>query len=245
MDLFSGNPEQMPFAMPRSPGFDAVWAEDRRGYNITVPNGAMFYSECFFEKKVSDRCVEYFQENDSYDWKNVRWRDVEDISKICFKNINWKQDNIRLYGKTVPLPRLTAWYGDEGRNYTYSGITSKPNPWNEGLLYIRRLVEQDCGAQFNSLLLNWYRDGADHLSWHSDDERELGRNPVIASANFGAERDFVIRRKDDKSQKVVFPLRHGTLLLMSGALQHHWEHAVPKRTKISGSRFNLTFRHVA
>jgi alkylated DNA repair dioxygenase AlkB len=93
-------------------------------------------------------------------------------------------------------------------------------------------------------LLNWYRDGEDYLNWHSDDERALGENPTIASANFGETRDFVLRRKDDKAQKLVIPLKHGTLLVMSGSLQHFWEHAVPKRKKVSGSRFNLTFRNV-
>jgi alkylated DNA repair dioxygenase AlkB len=97
---------------------------------------------------------------------------------------------------------------------------------------------------FNSVLLNWYRDGEDHLSWHSDDEKELGKNPIIASANFGESRDFVVRLKSDHSQKITFPLKHGTLLIMKGELQHYWEHAVPKRKNVQRSRFNMTFRRI-
>lgn len=246
MDLFSGTNDQVrtPFAIPTLRGYSSNWSADRGGYEIAVPNGALFYSEAFFEEKISNRCVEYFQENDRVDWNKARWRDSSDISEVHFKNIKWKQDSIRLYGKNIPLPRLTAWYGDPGSEYTYSGITSKPNVWNQGLLYVKQLIEHRCDIEFNSVLLNWYRDGGDHLNWHSDDEKELGRNPVIASANFGAERDFILRRKDDKSQKIVIPLRHGTLLLMSGELQHYWEHSVPKRAKVVASRFNLTFRRI-
>ena len=150
-----------------------------------------------------------------------------------------------MFGKDIPLPRLTSWYGDEGREYTYSGISSKPNAWNRGLLHVKNQIEQSFDAHFNSVLLNWYRDGEDYLNWHSDDEKELGINPTIASANFGQTRDFVIRRKDDKTQKMVIPLKHGTLLIMAGELQHYWEHSVPKRKKVKESRFNLTFRQIS
>src|SRR5690606_15717201 len=135
-----------------------------------------------------------------------------------------------------PLPRLTAWYGDSGKSYTYSGIKSEPNEWNKGLLYLKQQIERVAGVEFNSVLLNWYRDGEDYLSWHADDEKELGLNPVIASVNFGETRDFFLRRNVDKSQKITIPLRHGTLLVMSGELQHHWQHSVPKRKRVDGSR---------
>ena len=168
----------------------------------------------------------------------------EQLAAIRFTNIAWKQDNINMYGKTVPLPRLTAWYGDSGKSYTYSGIKSEPNEWNKGLLYLKHQIERVAGVEFNSVLLNWYRDGEDYLSWHADDEKELGLNPVIASVNFGETRDFFLRRNVDKSQRISIPLKHGTLLIMSGALQHHWQHSVPKRKRVDGSRFNLTFRKI-
>ena len=91
------------------------------------------------------------------------------------------------------------------------------------------------------MLLNWYRNGEDHLHWHADDEAELGHNPCIASLNFGEARDFLLKRRDD-GNKLCIPLSHGSLLVMRGGLQHHWLHAVPKRKRVQGSRFNLTFR---
>lgn len=245
MDLFdNSNEPPLPFLLPERKGYQFYWSEELRGYHIAVPNGCIFYSENFFTKKVSDRLVEYFQENSNFDWRGVKWKDITDIESINFCNMKWKQDSINFYGKKISLPRLTSWYGDDGSDYTYSGITSKPNYWNDGLLYIKLEIEKLFGVEFNSVLLNWYRDGEDYLNWHSDDEKELGKNPTIASANFGETRDFSVRRKDDKEQKLVIPLKHGTLLIMSGEFQHFWEHAVPKRKMVSASRFNLTFRNI-
>lgn len=236
----------LPFKMPSGSEYSIQWIEDLQGYRILVPNGELIYVEQFFDKKISDRSVEYFQENGTIDWRRAGWKDLtpEELSSIRFTNINWKQDSIKLYGKAIPLPRLTTWYGDSGKSYTYSGITSKPNEWNKGLLYLKQKVEHCAEVEFNSVLLNWYRDGEDYLNWHADDERGLGVNPVIASANFGETRDFLVRRNDDKTKKLVLPLKHGTLLIMRGELQHFWQHSIPKRKKVGGSRFNLTFRRI-
>jgi alkylated DNA repair dioxygenase AlkB len=246
-DLFDRtDAAQLPFLLPQEAGYQAQPNPAWSGFNITLPHGEVFYAEQFFERHVSDRTLEYLQENDTADWRTVDWRNVEAnaVEQIRFRNIKWKQDWISLYGKRLPLPRLTSWYGDSGRAYTYSGIKSEPNPWNEGLLYLKNRIERCAGVAFNSVLLNWYRDGEDHLNWHADDEKELGRNPIIASANFGASRDFVVRRKSDHAQKITFPLKHGTLLIMRGEMQHHWDHAVPKRKNVKLSRFNLTFRRI-
>ncbi|MHA3892201.1 alpha-ketoglutarate-dependent dioxygenase AlkB family protein [Acinetobacter sp. GXMZU3951] len=232
------------FALPEVDGCSSQWDESRQGFIIQIPNGALFYAPQFFPQKIGDRSVEYFLENDTYDLKQVDWSaiQVEDFKKIQFKNIFWKQDYIHLYGKKIPLPRLTSWYGDEGKAYKYSGILSQPNPWNKGLLYIKEQIERVAGTQFNSVLMNWYRTGEDYLNWHTDDEPELGKNPTIASVNFGETRDFQVRHKDDHQLKFTVPLQHGSLLIMSGEMQHFWEHAVPKRKKVLSSRFNLTFR---
>lgn len=246
-DLFSSSSgPTLPFELPRQDGYVATWDASRNGHHVKVPNGELFFSKHFFNQKVSDRVVEYFQENETVDWRAARFKELEpdQFDQIKFTNINWKQDFIKLYGKTIPLPRLTSWYGDSGKSYSYSGITAQPNDWNEGLLYIKRLVEAAAEVAFNSVLLNWYRDGTDHLSWHSDDEKELGRCPIIASANFGASRDFVVRRKGDEGARISIPLSHGSLLIMRGELQHFWEHSVPKRARVSQSRFNLTFRRI-
>ncbi|MDC4318744.1 alpha-ketoglutarate-dependent dioxygenase AlkB, partial [Acinetobacter baumannii] len=141
-------------------------------------------------------------------------------------------------------PRLTSWYGDSGKSYSYSGIKSEPNPWNKGLLYLKTEIEKIAKEQFNSVLLNWYRNGDDYMNWHADDEKELGKNPIIASVNFGETRDFVLKNNQDENIKIKIPLNHGTLLIMKGALQHFWQHSVPKRANIKKSRFNLTFRTI-
>lgn len=247
MELFSNNNlHNLPFEIPKDEGYSVIWDDKLNGFFIKIPHGELFYSENFFSKKISDRAVEYFLENtntnslDKVDWRNIL---DKDFSKINFKNIKWKHDSIKLYGKTIPLPRYTSWYGDRGRDYTYSGIKSEPNEWNKGLLYFKEKVEEVACTKFNSVLMNWYRDGEDYLNWHADDEEELGKNPTIASVNFGATRDFLIR-KNDKSQKISISLSHGTLLIMKGELQHFWQHSVPKRAKINESRFNLTFRTI-
>ena len=236
----------LPFVLPQTEAVQAQWQPALQGHRILLPDGEIFYGERFFDRKTSDRCLAYFQENDAVDWQSLRWKErlAAGLDGIEFHHIRWKQDHIRFYGRTIPLPRLTAFYGDGSRDYEYSGIRSQAHAWNPGLLNLKERIEAAFGARFNSVLLNWSRGGADSMSWHSDDERELGRNPCIASVTFGETRDFFLRHKRDRSLKLVFPLKHGSLLLMSGALQHHWEHSVPKRSRCDGSRFNLTFRFI-
>lgn len=243
MDLFKS---ELPFEIPSGEEYSVHSLNDNAGYRIIVPNGELVYIEQFFSRKVSDRSVEYFQENDSLDWRTAKWKELtaEKLAQIRFTNIFWKQDSINLYGKTMPLPRLTAWYGDSGKSYSYAGIKSEPNVWNKGLLYLKHEAERHASIEFNSVLLNWYRDGEDYLNWHADDEKELGKNPEIGSVNFGETRDFLLRRNSDTSQKIALPLKHGTLLIMRGELQHFWQHSVPKRKRVHGSRFNLTFRRI-
>jgi alkylated DNA repair dioxygenase AlkB len=162
--------------------------------------------------------------------------------KELYNNTTWNQEKIKLYGKLVDLPRFTAWYGDEGRLYRYSGITVTPNPWMPALVKIKQKIEVVSGAIFNSVLLNLYRDERDSVSWHSDDEPELGRDPVIGSVSFGATRSFQFKHKRDKALRGKIDLPHGSYLLMRGPTQHYWLHQVPKATKPRGPRINLTFR---
>jgi alkylated DNA repair dioxygenase AlkB len=246
MDLFNQTALCPPFEIPDHIDHSLQWIEDLGGYRIDLPDGELIYIERFFDPKVSDRCLAYFLDNDRLDWRTTNWKQVsaEQLAQIRFNHINWKQESIRLYGKTIPLPRLTAWYGDPGKNYTYSGIQCCPDEWNKGLLHLKQKIEECAESSFNSALLNWYRNGEDHLHWHADDEAELGVNPVIASANFGDTRDFLLRRNDDHAKRLKIPLKHGTLLIMRGELQHHWQHSVPKRKKVNGSRFNITFRRI-
>lgn len=161
-------------------------------------------------------------------------------------NTQWGQGRIKLYGKLYPEPRLTAWHGDDGMIYSYSGLTLHPLPWTETLLEIKARVEAAAGVEFNSVLLNLYRDGRDSNGWHQDNEPELGRNPVIASVSFGATRRFQMRHKLRKDlPRLDVDLDHGSLLLMSGETQHFWQHQISKTSKPVGQRINLTFRVIA
>lgn len=249
MDLFADISLDLPFALPDAPGYAVrpfTCHNGANGFELDLPGGQLLYVPRFFSPRLSDRVLEYFQENDTVDWRQARWSEIppEDFARIVFKHMAWKQDSIQMYGRTSLLPRLTSWYGDPGRSYTYSGITSHPHPWNAGLAHLRDQLQVLAGTSFNSVLLNWYRSGNDHLAWHADDEPSLGPMPVIASANFGCTRDFVLRRNTAHAEKLVVPLSHGSVLVMRGELQRHWQHAVPKRLKVAGSRFNLTFRQI-
>lgn len=243
-DLFTDlQQKDLPFFLPSSPGYSSSWNENYQGFDIAIPNGELFYAESFFDQKVSDRSLEYFLENDTNDWRATDWRALEreQLSEVTFKNIEWQHDKLMMYGKETYLPRYSAWYGDSDKPYTYSGLTLHPKPWNKGLLTIKDKINGVANVQFNSVLMNWYRDGNDYMGWHADDEKSLGLNPVIGSVNFGEARDFVLRRRDN-AEKLVIPVKHGTLLVMKGELQHFWEHSVPKRTKRNHDRINLTFR---
>ncbi len=171
--------------------------------------------------------------------------DLEE-SKLLYQNlsekIKWQQDFIKIYGKTIPLPRLTAWYGEIDKNYSYSGIFMKPNKWNSDLLLIKEKIEIISKVNFNGLLLNFYRNGADSMGWHADNEPELGINPVIASVSFGETRTFQFKHKENSTLKSQIDLENGSLLLMQGTTQHKWLHQIPKTTKLLKPRINLTFR---
>lgn len=158
--------------------------------------------------------------------------------------VEWSQHHVRIAGRRVPCPRLSAWYGIDGAQYAYSGHTYVPLPFSPLLDEIRREVELAAGHPFNSALLNAYRDGADSMGWHSDDEPELGPQPVIASVSLGATRRFRLRHRRQKLDPVALDLEHGSLLVMDGDTQAHWCHAVPKTRRSVGLRVNLTFRRI-
>lgn len=175
---------------------------------------------------------EFFQPNES-----------DQFLRTLLDQTNWRQEKIRMFGRQIDLPRLTAWYGDEGKAYTYSGISMLPDPWTQNLLSIKRRVDGAANVQFNSVLLSLYRSGQDSLSWHQDDEPELGENPVIASVSFGDTRSFQFRHKYRKELSTVsVDLTHGSLLIMKSTTQKFWVHQVPKTARRVGPRINLTFR---
>jgi alkylated DNA repair dioxygenase AlkB len=170
------------------------------------------------------------------------------LQERLIQTVPWRQDPIKIFGKSMMQPRLTCWMGDPGAIYKYSSLTLDPEPWTSEVARIKESLESALGVIFNSVLLNYYRDGNDSMGWHRDNEKELGKEPVIASVTFGAERRFLLRRHKTKDDQISLKLGHGSVLVMSGALQEFWEHSVPKTGKLSaeqiGPRINLTFRRV-
>ncbi len=192
----------------------------------------------------SELSVESFTDSDVCYIPNYLLEDEADhLFSQLHKGTDWRQEKIKLFGKTHSVPRLSSWVADEGIEYTYSNITMKPEPWSCELSILREKLQSEFHTSFNSVLLNYYRHGQDSNGWHSDDEPELGQNPVIASISLGAARDFKFRHKLNKEKQVSIRLEHGSLLMMSGRTQSLWQHQIPKRAN-AGKRINLTFRKI-
>ena len=188
--------------------------------------------------KADNLSVEYIENFFDFDQSQL-------YMKHLTNDIKWKREKIRMWGREIVTKKRIAWYADEGKSYTYSGSTFHPDQWNELLLEIKKYVEQYMNFQFNSVLLNEYPNGKVGMGWHSDDERELGIDPIIASLSFGANRDFIFKHKTDKNvDNIKIHLKSGSLLLMLGSTQHHWKHSLPKRLKVREPRINLTFRKI-
>lgn len=167
-----------------------------------------------------------------------------DMLERLKEEVVWKQDSIGTPGGVKPLPRLTAWQGEPGAVYIYSGIRNEPLPWSTTVLVLKNLAEEVTRAHFNSVLLNRYRSGNDSMGWHADRERELGPTPVIASVSLGAARRFDLRHNGTGTIR-TFELTSGSLLVMRGSTQAQWRHRVPKAPAVQGERINLTFRWVS
>ena len=190
------------------------------------------------------KCLELPDSEIYFDAQYISKPKAEDFFKKLLQSVPWRSEKITVFGKTYDQPRLTAWYGEEGKSYSYSGIKMQPLEFTPTLMELKTQVEGFSGQQFNSCLANLYRDGQDSNGWHADDEKELGSNPVIASISLGESRFFHLRKKSDHSYKEKLLLSSGSLLLMMGATQHHWQHQVPKTKRKIGSRINLTFRYI-
>jgi alkylated DNA repair dioxygenase AlkB len=195
-----------------------LFPEDR--FAVNEHGGEWWYLPHFFDEPESDR-----------------------LFRNLHAQLAWKEEPIRLFGKWMMQPRLTALYGD--KKYTYSGREMHPLPWTSDLVYIKEKVEQHTGSRFNAVLCNLYRNGADSMGWHSDDEKELGPNPVIASLSLGAVRKFKLKHKYNTGIPLhKMALGNGSLLTMKGTTQHHWKHEIPKEPGITAPRINLTFRYI-
>jgi len=179
-------------------------------------------------------------------WFDENFLELKEASTFFDKlsiETDWIQPQIRMFGKWVDQPRLIAWQSSEGLSYSYSGITLTASPYSDLVEGIARKIEFKTGLTFNSVLINYYRDGKDSMGWHADNEPELGENPMIASLSLGSARDFVLKHNQRSDLKKVFSLNSGSLLLMGKGIQKNWKHALPKRAH-AGPRINLTFRRI-
>lgn len=169
--------------------------------------------------------------------------EAERYFETLLNTLSWKQDEVIIFGKRHLTRRKTAWHGDKAFLYTYSKTTKEANPWTPELLELRDLVQKKTGTSFNSCLLNLYHSGEEGMSWHADNEKELGAHPAIASLSLGAERKFSLKHRETKTT-VSVNLENGSLLLMKDATQENWLHSLPKTKKVLEPRINLTFRNI-
>ncbi|ETC89830.1 DNA repair system specific for alkylated DNA [Xanthomonas hortorum pv. carotae str. M081] len=176
-------------------------------------------------------------------WLQAAQADV--LMQALLQDVRWEVHRIRMFGRMVDSPRLSSWIGDAEASYRYSGTRFAPQPWLEALQPVRTRLQDETGHPFNSVLVNRYRSGNDAMGWHSDDEPELGAQPLIASLSLGATRRFAFKHRDDAALKQTLELGHGDLLLMGGDTQRHYKHALPRTVKPVGERINLTFRQIA
>lgn len=195
----------------------------------------MLFSDHKIQLHLKDADISYFPSFLNKETSDFYFQDL-------LQNISWKQDEITIFGKTHLQPRLTALYAENSKPYSYSGITMHPKPFIKSLNEIRKKVELEIKTKFTSCLCNLYRNGSDSNGWHSDNEKSLGPNPIIASVSLGAERNFQLKHKTEKRLKQNLVLNHGSLLIMQGKTQEYWLHQIPKTKKEIGKRINLTFR---
>lgn len=196
------------------------FVEPPKHENLLVRDGEMYYFDQFLSKEDSQF---YF--------------------KHIAQNTSWESDQIQLFGKEYVTKRKTAFYGDSGLTYTYSRKEKVALPWSNTLQSLKNQLEKVSGFQFNSCLLNLYHKGDEGMSWHSDNEKELGKAPVIASISLGETRKFSWKHKTIKDRYDLY-LEEGSLLIMQGAMQEHWLHCIPKTSKVQGARVNLSFRQI-
>ncbi|MEJ2763073.1 alpha-ketoglutarate-dependent dioxygenase AlkB [Photobacterium sp. MCCC 1A19761] len=196
----------------------SLFPPEASGEWLDIPDGRLYWAPAFFSAAQAQTYFEQLRET-----------------------LDWRQEQIRIFGRNVWQPRLQAWCGEA--SYTYSGLTLHPAPWTPALLSIKTACEAVCDQRFNSVLANLYRDGQDSMGWHQDNEPELGPQPVIASVSLGETRRFVLKHLHSK-QKITFDLTSGSLLIMAGTTQQYWTHAIPKSRQPLSARMNLTYRTI-
>lgn len=190
-----------------------------------------------FEPNIPDANLQYYPEFLNSDEANTMFLKF-------LQELKWEQHNIKIFGKSIPQPRLTALYAENTTPYSYSNLTLEPHLFPDELAALQKKITDLTGTNFTHCLTNLYRDGMDSMGWHADDEKELGKNPVIASLSLGAVRKFQMKHKIKKEHRFTLELAHGSLLIMQGTTQDFWKHQLPKTKKVHNSRINLTFRKI-
>jgi alkylated DNA repair dioxygenase AlkB len=185
-----------------------------------LPNAQLYFDQHFIDPLKAERLYHHF-----------------------VAHTPWEHLPFRIFGKTVNTPRLEAYFATEGERYSYSGKTLVVQPFDEQLLQLKQRIEQIANAEFNAVLINYYRNGNDSNGWHADNEKELGKNPVIASLSLGTSRRFDFKH-NTLLEKHQLELSSGSLLIMSGEMQHHWKHQIAKTKRVHSGRINLTFRKI-
>ena len=198
-----------------------LFSQEEEPFFPTLPNGELHYYPAFLNAQEADH-----------------------LYNELYNNTPWQEDKITVFGKIYDQPRLTALYGIDPSPYSYSNITMQPHPMTNTLLRLIEQIKLFDDNEFNAVLLNLYRDGKDSNGWHADNEKELGKNPVIASISLGEERFFHLKHKTQKEQRLKIAFKHGSLLIMGGEMQHYWLHQIPKTAKKIAPRINLTFRKI-
>lgn len=178
-------------------------------------------------------------------WPDAFAEESAALMQALCSEARFSQHRVRLFGREVPAPRLSAWHGEPGCSYRYSGVRYEPHALGPVMQRVRARIEALCAQRFNCVLLNLYRDGQDSMGWHSDDEPELGPDPFIASLSLGESRRFLLRSRAEPGRRHECLLTDGSLLLMEPSLQAAWQHALPKSRRVSGPRLNLTWRFIA
>lgn len=195
------------------------------------------HPENYFDTGLAEADIKYYR-------NFLSTADADNFFKTLLDELQWEQYNIKIFGKSIPQPRLTALYAETDEPYTYSGLRLMPHPFTKELIDIRRRIEDVNQEKFTHCLANLYRNGRDSMGLHADDEKELGENPVIASVSLGETRTFRLKHKYKKELKLILDLEPGSLLIMQGSTQHFWKHELPKTLKEKGPRINLTFRRI-
>jgi len=200
--------------------------------------------ELFFNTKSTEKSFSWEEDGCQIDFFS-HWlspKDADSLMNTLVSNQNWQQPKIKIFEKEHPIPRKVSWLGEA--SYSYSGLTHPPSPWPAALSFIKKRLEDELNQPFNGCLLNLYRDGGDNMGWHADDEKELGKEPLIASLNLGATRTFRFKAKKGVQRTPPPPtlLTHGSLLVMKGKTQQFFHHSIPKEKNAIKPRLNLTFR---